>query len=362
MKKLDLQELHDIMMGCAILGTGGGGSLVEGTSVVEKQWNEGKEFKLLDFSEIQDDAYYASPYYCGCMVPEEQEVEEELFDGSDIALSVRELEKYMNTNFHGVVSIEYGAGNTGEVMAIAAQTGKYIVDADAAGRAVPELQFSTYYVTGQPITPLAVGTIYGDVAIIPTVKEDARAEALTRFMAVATNGAVGMTDHPILGKDLKHAVIPGAISRAQKVGQARREAEENGQDPIQAILETAGGKRLFTGRVTGDTNWYDKDGFTLGDIYLDGIGSDEGHSSRVWYKNENMMLWIDGQVRLTCPDLICVLDRKTGKPITNPNSKEGMELCVLGFPCHELWKTPRALEILNPRFFGFDTDCVFLEE
>ncbi len=263
MKKLNLQELHDIMMGCAILGTGGGGSLTEGASVVEKQWNAGKEFKLLDFSEIQDDAYYASPYYCGCMVPEEQEAEEELFDGSDIALSVRELEKYMNTNFHGVVSIEYGAGNTGEVMAIAAQTGKYIVDADAAGRAVPELQFSTYYVTGQPIIPLAVGTIYGDVAIIPTVKEDARAEALTRFMAVATHGAVGMTDHPILGKDLKHAVIPGAISRAQKVGRARREAAESGKDPIQAILETAGGKLLFTGRVTGDTNWYDKDGFTL---------------------------------------------------------------------------------------------------
>lgn len=60
MKKLNLQELHDIMMGCAILGTGGGGSLTEGASVVEKQWNAGKEFKLLDFSEIQDDAYYAS--------------------------------------------------------------------------------------------------------------------------------------------------------------------------------------------------------------------------------------------------------------------------------------------------------------
>ena len=52
MKKLNLQDLHDIMMGCAILGTGGGGSLVEGTTVVEKQWNAGKEFKLLDFSEI----------------------------------------------------------------------------------------------------------------------------------------------------------------------------------------------------------------------------------------------------------------------------------------------------------------------
>lgn len=362
MKILQLQDLHDIMMGCAILGTGGGGSLVEGTTVVEKQWNAGKEFKLLEFDEIQDDAYYASPYYCGCMVPEEQEVEEELFDGSDIALSVNALEEYMHTDFHGVVSIEYGAGNTGEVMAIAAQTGKYIVDADAAGRAVPELQFSTYYVTGQPITPLAVGTIYGDVAILPKVKEDARAEALTRFMAVATNGAVGMTDHPILGKNLKHAVIPGAITQAQMVGKARREAEEQGKNPIQAILNAADGKLLFTGRVTADTDWYDKDGFTFGNIYLEGTGIDQGKQARVWYKNENMMLWIDGRVRLTCPDLICVLDSQSGIPVTNPNSKEGMNLCVVGFPCHDLWKTPKAMEILNPRFFGFDEDCVFLQD
>ena len=74
-----------------------------------------------------------------------------------------------------------------------------------------------------------------------------------------------------------------------------------------------------------------------------------------------MMMWVDGKLRLTCPDLICVLEQKTGMPVTNPNCKEGMELCVLGLPCHELWKTEKALEILNPRFFGFDEDCVFLE-
>lgn len=361
MRKLNLQELQDIMMGCAILGTGGGGSLSEGQSVVEREWNEGHEFKLLDFSEIEDEAYYASPYYCGCMVPEDQEVEEALFDGTDIALSVNALEQYMDLKFHGLVSIEYGAGNTGEVMAIAAKTGKYIVDADAAGRAVPELQFSTYYVTEQPITPLAVGTIYGDVAIIPTVKDDARAEALTRFMAVGTNGTVGMTDHPIRGTNLKSAVIPGALTKAQQVGQARREALEQGADPIEAILKAADGTLLFTGRADEKSDWENKDGFTLGNIYLEGTGEDKAHTARVWYKNENMMMWVDGRVRLTCPDLICVLEKKTGVPVTNPNCKAGTELCVLGFPCHELWKTERALEILNPRFFGFDEDPVFLE-
>lgn len=361
MRKLDLQELKDIMTGCSILSTGGGGSMEEGLSVVEAQWKAGKEFKMLEFNEIEDERYYANPYYCGSMVVD-SDIDESVFDGSDIALSLEALEGYMNVDFHGVVSIEYGAGNTGEVMAIAARTGKYIVDADAAGRAVPELQFSTYYITQQPITPFAVGTIYGDMVIIPKVKKDARAEALTRFMAVATHGAVGMTDHPIKGSDLKMSVIPGALTKAQRVGQAQREALEAGKNPIEAILEVANGKLLFTGSVTKETGWENKDGFTLGDIYIQGLGNYSGHNGRVWYKNENMMFWIDDTVHLTCPDLICVVDRKTANPITNPSCEEGMEVCVLGFPCHDLWKTERGLEILNPRFFGFDHDCVFLED
>lgn len=71
---------------------------------------------------------------------------------------------------------------------------------------------------------------------------------------------------------------------------------------------------------------------------------------------------MDDQVRLTCPDLICVVETETGSPITNPNCTQGMDVTVLGFPCHEIWKSQRGLDILNPRFFGFDSDCVFLED
>ena len=73
-------------------------------------------------------------------------------------------------------------------------------------------------------------------------------------------------------------------------------------------------------------------------------------------------MWIDDKVNLTCPDLICVVEKATGYPITNPNCVEGMEVAVLGFHCHELWTRERALEILNPRFFGFDMACVFLQD
>mgnify|MGYP000429428083 CR=1 FL=1 len=38
MKKLTLQEIKDTLVGCTILGTGGGGSLESGLEAVEKAW------------------------------------------------------------------------------------------------------------------------------------------------------------------------------------------------------------------------------------------------------------------------------------------------------------------------------------
>lgn len=357
MKTLKQQEVQDILVGCTILGTGGGGSLEEGLEAVRSAFEKGYEFKLLDFNEVDDEKYYINPYFCGSISPSEEKKE----ISNELVNAVQALEEYMNVNFHGVVSIEYGGGNTGQAMAAAAEMGKFIVDCDAAGRAVPELQFSTYFVTDKPIYPFSVATKYGDVGIFPKVKDDSRAEALSRFMAVATEGSIGMADHPIKGNLLKESVIPHALSYAGKVGKAQREAVESGNNPIEEIIKVADGYLLFEGTVSG-AEWGKKDGFTVGTISMKGTDNFSEDNFKIWYKNENMISWKNDQIFVTCPDLICVVDKKTGYPITNPNCKIGQDVAVLGFECHDLWKTEKGLSILNPRFFGFDMDCRYIKD
>lgn len=352
MKILSLQEIEDILVGCTILGTGGGGSLDEGLEAVRGAFNKGYEFKLLDFNDVHDEKYYINPYFCGSVSPKEEKKEL----SNELVMAVKALEEYMNVEFDGVVSIEYGGGNTGQAMAAAAEMGKYIVDCDAAGRAVPELQFSTYFVTNKPIYPFSVATRFGDIGIFPKVRDDARAEALSRFMAVGSEGSVGMADHPIKGNLLKESVIPYALSYAGKVGKAQREAVEKGLNPIDEIIGTANGYLLFKG-VVSDAQWGKKDGFTVGTISID----DKKDNFKIWYKNENMISWKNDIPFVTCPDLICVIDNATGYPITNPNCKVGDEVAVVGFEAHDLWKTEKGLSILNPRFFGFDMDCRYIK-
>ncbi len=55
--------------------------------------------------------------------------------------------------------------------------GKYIVDGDPAGRSVPELQHSTYYLNDINIAPIALVNQFGESAILTNVVNDYRAEA-----------------------------------------------------------------------------------------------------------------------------------------------------------------------------------------
>ncbi|MFI3249892.1 MAG: DUF917 domain-containing protein [Eubacteriales bacterium] len=70
MKTLQLQDAIDILTGCTLLGTGGGGRLSDGIKMIEADFKQGKPLKLISLDEIPDDGMIATPYGCGAP-PEE---------------------------------------------------------------------------------------------------------------------------------------------------------------------------------------------------------------------------------------------------------------------------------------------------
>ena len=356
--KLTLQEAKDLLVGVTILATGGGGPLEKGLAAAEADYAAGLSYELIGKDEIDKNGIYTSPYYCGS-VDGKRALNDPYYNYKPLSepetvLAVRALESFLGKPMSGFVSIEYGGGNTAAALSTAAHMGKPAVDADAAGRAVPDLQFSTFYLDKRSIAPLAVASAIGDVAVFERVADDFRAEALVRALAVVSGNVVGMTDHPVTGAELESCVIWGALSYAMSVGQARREAEEAGDCPISAICAAAPGWKLFTGVVNGDTKWINEAGFTIGTIEIDGRDEFAGETYKIWFKNENMLSWKNDKTHITCPDLICVVDLKTGWPLLNPGCKDGMEVAVLGFQSPEIWRGARGREILCPKFFGFD--------
>jgi DUF917 family protein len=156
-------------------------------------------------------------------------------------------------------------------------------------------------------------------------------------------------------------VIPDTITFAEKIGKVLRTSLDDGKDPVLEMLTVGSGFFLFEGKISSDTDWKDEGGYTIGKFEIKGNKKFEGHKYKIWFKNENIISWLDGNQDVSVPDLICVVDRETGRPITNPNLKEGMDVAVIGFKSPAQWRKKKALEIFTPRSFGFNMKYIPIE-
>ncbi|MBI5838858.1 MAG: DUF917 domain-containing protein [Chloroflexi bacterium] len=366
MKILNRQNLYDILHGATILGSGGGGSLANGLKLIDSALDMGKEFRLVDFSEVPGEAWVAVPYGCGSVSPPTRELEARFealpqLEEPPAYHAYKALEEYFGEELYGVLPTEMGGGNTAEAFYTAALLGKNIVDADPAGRAVPELIQSTFSIYGLPIHPMAVASLFGDVVIIPQVVNDERAEALVRSMAVASKNLMGVVDHPAQAKVMRNAVILGTVSRAWQIGRMYREAIERDIPASEHVARSCGGFPLFEGAVS-NFRYETVDGFTVGETEMTGTGKYEGQTYRVWFKNENLMSWRNSEADVTAPDLICIFDSTTNAICENPHLRVGQKVSVIGFPAPDEWRSSKGLELLSPRRFGFDVEYTPIEK
>ena len=125
-------------------------------------------------------------------------------------------------------------------------------------------------------------------------------------------------------------------------------------DPIEAIESALGGRRLFAGKVL-DVNRRTERGFARAEVVLDGLGDDAGAELRLYAPNEHLVAQRGHEVLASVPDLIIVLDSETGQPITTEELRYGFRVTVLAAPCDPRWRTDAGLELVGPRYFGYDS-------
>lgn len=357
MRELNEQDMIDVLYGCTVLGTGGGGPLEEGLALMEKHFEKGETLKLISLEELPDDEYVVTPYGCGAPCGGGKNPK---FDGLEISevassvLAMEALESALGKKIYAVGSTELGGANTAEALHAALEMGVPLIDADPAGRSVPELQHSTYYVKDVPIFPMGVATKFGEKIVIQNVQGDLRAEDIVRAIAVASDNMVGVADHANVGKVIKESLIPDMITYAQEIGVILRETKAAGGDVAKAIVDAKEGKILFKGSVT-DFPWETREGFNFGEIHLKGEDDFDGESYKIWLKNENIISYRNGEIDVTAPDLICMIS-EDGEPITTPNFEIGQTMTVIALPSPEIWTTPEGLACFGPKHFGFDIE------
>ncbi|PIE31385.1 hypothetical protein CSA56_18440 [candidate division KSB3 bacterium] len=366
-KVFSRQNIVDLCLGATVLGTGGGGSPELGMELLNGIYDVGKEIKMIAVDDVPDDAIVVFPAGVGSIAETEEKsrYDEQLkktimTDESPLRHALDMMESTIGQKVYGAVAIELGGYNTALAAFLGALAGIPFVDADTIGRAKPESEMQCLGLHQVPITPIVLADVWGNTVVVSQVESYRSAEKIARAMAVIGGGTTAVRC-PMTGKRLKETILPGTVSKALRVGQALREAQEQNTDPVEAVIEASEGIKLFEGTVSS-YQWEDRGGFLWGDIFIRGEKHYHGQKLRVWLKNENEISWLDGKPYVMTPDSLCIIDAASGEPITNTNMREGLQLVVFGIPAPPIFRTPEGLALVGPAHFEFDLPYVPIED
>ena len=356
MRLIHEQDLEDIAMGAAVLGTGGGGDPYIGKLMAQQMIRKYGPVKLIDVEELADDALVVPAAMMGAPTV----MIEKLPNGTEIVAAFQALEAYLGKKVDAVMSIEAGGLNSTMPFTVAAALSVPLVDADGMGRAFPEIQMLTPTLYGVSATPMTLADDKGNAMLINTI-DNRWTERLARSATIDMGGSSMIALYSMTGAQTKQSVVRGTMTLIERIGQAIRQAHKVKSDPIQAVLDMTGGVRVFHGKIT-DVARRTEAGFAKGEATLAGIDEDRGHSLTLNFQNEHLVAKRDGEIVVSVPDLITLLDSQTGEPITTEGMRYGIRAIVIGIPCDPQWRTPKGLELVGPRYFGYDIDFVPVEQ
>lgn len=359
MNSITEEVIEDIALGATVLGTGGGGDPHIGKLVAKQAVTEHGSVEFISPETLADDALVVPVAQMGAPTVSVEKPP----SGTELLRSVARIEAELGREATAIMPIECGGINSTFPIAVAAQRGLPLVDADGMGRAFPELHHETFNIYGVSGTPAAVSDAHGNVCTFET-EDNESLEWLARGVTVRMGGTGYLADYPMNGTEVTETAIPGTMSLARDLGQAIRTADGNAIKAIQAVTaESIYGKArvLFDGKIS-DVKRRTEQGFVIGHVDLHGIGPDDGQSMSIEFQNENLAAQIDGSYVATVPDLITVLDRETAEPVPTERLRYGARVRVLGIKTPPIMRTSQALAVWGPRTFGIKTDYEPLAE
>ena len=215
---------------------------------------------------------------------------------------------------------------------------------------------SSFAIKDRPMFPMALADIRDNEVILQRADGIKWMDKLARRITVEM-GSIANFCRAHTGKEIKDCGILHTVTKAISLGQAVERARREHRDPIQAILDAENGILIFRGKLQ-DLERRPTGGFLRGAAMLQGLDDDVGHSFELLFQNEFIVGKLDGEPRITTPDLICVLDSVSGEAVGTEMLRYGQRLTVIALPAQPIQLTEKGLQHVGPRVFGYDLDFV----
>lgn len=336
-------SIRDLARGAAVLGTGGGGDPYIGALLARQAIGDGA-VDVVPLHELPDDALVVTAAMMGAPTV----MVEKLPSLDEVVAPIRALEASLGRPVTHIACAEAGGVNSTIPVVAAAALGLPLVDGDGMGRAFPELQMVLPTLYGITASPLGIADEKGNTAVLRTV-DNHWTERIARVAAVEMGCSVMIAGFAMTGAQAREALVDGSLSLCVELGARISEARARNDDPVEAVVSRLGGRELFAGKVV-DVARATTTGFARGSARIDG----ERGRLELSFQNEHLVARLDGQVLVTTPDLIIVLEHDTGEPITTEGLRYGQRVRVVAAPADERWHSPGGLRLAGPAYFGYD--------
>lgn len=333
MKQLLKKDINNLLKGDSWFATGGGFPQDRAKEIFAKILKK-KQLFLKGLEEFNDENYLCVASGVGSVSKTSKDI------SKDSTKAIRILEKITKTNIKGIVSGEIGL----ECLAADASSklNLPLVDADMkGGRAAPEPPINLFNLDGVVVTPMVAVNTDGDIAILKETSDSKKIETFLRHFANMAAGAF-VAWCPRTAFEYKKHLINKTISRTIQLGELI-----NCGKNLDELLTHVSGKIIFKGKVTGLSDESSK-GFLMRRLTI----TDNNNVCQVWIKNENLAVTINNKIKITCPDLITIINPENLQGIHNSKLKIGKKVTVIAIPNNIKWHSHRGYEIFGPKHFN----------
>lgn len=346
MTELQREDLEDILNGACILACGGGGPYGLGEQLVEATLKKGA-VDLVDPTAVDAHAHMAVSAGVGSP---DAAMSGPMNIGDVAAKAYTALADQLSSTFTHVTPGEVGAGNSFVPMYVAAALGLPLVDVSGAPRAMPLFNMTSY--EGHvPVTPVMVSN--GTTQVSYTADENGKsssevADATAR--AVISTGkfgqVAGVAMFSMTGEQMRAHGMTGTMTRALDLGRTLRAAKDGGDDPVEAVANSMGGKVLFMADEISQAE-HTGGGFDTGFVKLTG----KTKTVTLVAQNENIFGWRSDRAEPIGlgPDFLCYLT-EDGQPFSNAASDiekyaHGKRVALIGVPASNFgYRTPEIVD------------------
>lgn len=338
MKSLSNADLTHLSLGATLLGSGGGGDPAILSGYLHYLLETHGPVKILSVDDLQEDHLIVPLALIGApLISLERLPNKKIF----ITLYESIIQSHPNKKIV-LMPAEIGGCNALAPFILATTFSLPVLDADLIGRAFPKINMCKPAILNQKKQKAYLASAMGDCSIF-NVDSISQLETMAREKTVQFGGSAAIAVFLFNSAEKNNYIIPHSLSHAIHLGAFFPIHSDN----LFCFLNQTGAKIMGTGVITEIHHRIDN-GFLIGFAKIKSYQKE----IIVYYQNEYLFVKEQQGILAESPDIIALIEIRSGLPLTSESLQYGLNVNILSLPAPDFWQSPEARSQVNLQAFG----------